>query len=65
MKIKELKNISKEERENKLKELKLELVKAKSISSKTANSKAKDIKKIIARILTLNTEDKLGVENKK
>ena len=65
MKFKQIKNLSKEEKEKKLKELKLELIKAKSISSKTANSKAKDIKKIIARILTLNNQNKLGVENKK
>ena len=65
MKLKKIKNIQKEERGNKLKELKLELIKAKSTSSKTANSKAKDIKKIIARILTLNNQDKLEIENKK
>lgn len=65
MKFKEIKNIQKEERENKIKELKMELIKAKSTSSKTPNSKAKDIKKIIARILTLNSQDKLEIENKK
>ena len=66
MKFKQLKEISKEDREKKLKELKLELVKAKSTSAKTANTKAKQIKKIIARILTLNaSENKKEVLKKK
>lgn len=56
MKFKELKNISKEERKNKLKELKLELAKSKTNPSKSG-TKSKQIKKIIARILTLNKQD--------
>lgn len=56
MKFKELKNISKEGRKNKLKELKLELVKSKTNPSKSG-TKSKQIKKIIARILTLNKQD--------
>ncbi len=52
MKFKELAKMKKEEREKKLKELKMELIKAQS--SKTAGSKAKNIRKIIARIHTLN-----------
>lgn len=62
MKFKELKQMNEKEREEKLKELKLELVKTQS-SAKTGNSKSKEIKKIIARILTLNAT-KNGVENK-
>ena len=58
MKYKQIAQLSKEEREKKLKELKLELVRAKSTSAKTANSKAKKIKRIIARILTFNADDK-------
>ncbi|HEX9739339.1 MAG TPA: 50S ribosomal protein L29 [Ignavibacteriaceae bacterium] len=54
LKAKELKSISKEERERKLKELKFELVKSKASASKAGNSRTKEIKKIIARILTLN-----------
>ncbi|MCK5149913.1 50S ribosomal protein L29 [Candidatus Pacearchaeota archaeon] len=54
MKAKELRKITEEERNKKLKELKLELVKSKVSSSKNGNSKIKEIKKIIARILTLN-----------
>jgi len=64
MKFKQLKEMSRENREKKLKELKLELIKAKSISTKTASSKSKQIKKIIAQILTLNNQDKLEIEKK-
>ena len=52
MKIKNIRAMSKEDRERKLKELKMELIKANA--SKTGSSKTKEIKKIIARILTLN-----------
>lgn len=54
LKTKELKKMSDEERIKKLGELKLELVKSKVNASKTGSSKKKEIKKIIARILTLN-----------
>ena len=49
------------DRTNKLKELKMELIKSKVAGAKTGSSKIKEIKKMIARILTLN---KAG-ENKK
>jgi ribosomal protein L29 len=52
MKFKEIKKMNKEEREKKLKELKLELVKSKANPAKSG-AKTKQIKKIIARILTL------------
>jgi large subunit ribosomal protein L29 len=54
LKTKEIKNMSKEERERRLKELKMELIKAKAGVSKGGTSKIKEIKRIIARILTLN-----------
>lgn len=54
LKFKEIKKMGKEERERKLKELKLELVKSKANPSKKG-PKIKEIKKIIARILSLNT----------
>ena len=54
LKSKDIGNMSKEDREKKLKELRLELVKSKVGASKTGSSKIKEIKKIIARILTLN-----------
>jgi len=50
---KEIKQLTEEEREKKLKELKADLVKAKANSSKSGSSKIKEIKKMIARILTL------------
>ena len=54
MKARDIQKMSKEERKKKLKELKMELIKSKVSASKTGSSKTKEIKKIIARILTLN-----------
>ena len=54
LKSKEIKNMSKEEREKKLKELKIELVKAKANVSKKGSMKIKEIKKIMARIYSKN-----------
>jgi ribosomal protein L29 len=51
LKAKDIQKMKKEERIKKLKELKLELIKSRNASQKT---KTKEIKKIIARILTLN-----------
>ena len=53
IKIKDLKRMNKEERERKLQELKMELIKS-GVASQKSNSKVKEIKKMIARILTLN-----------
>ena len=50
----DFKKMSKADRDKKMKELKLELVKSKVSGSKTGTSKVKQIKKMIARILTLN-----------
>ncbi len=63
MKFKQLKDLSKQDREKKLKELKMELVKQKINASNTGGSKAKQIKRIIARIHTLNTSEG-GLSNK-
>ena len=52
-KIKEIKNMGKEDREKKLEELKFELIKARANASKSKGSNIKEIKKSIARILTL------------
>jgi len=54
IKAKDIQRMSKGEREKKIKELKLELIKSKVSASKAGSSKIKEIKKIIARILTLN-----------
>lgn len=53
LKAKDLRKMSEIEREKKLAELKMELVKSRINTSKTG-PKTKEIKKIIARILTLN-----------
>jgi len=45
--------MNKEERDKKLKELRMELVKAKVAGAKTGSSKIKEIRKLIAKILTL------------
>ncbi|MBU2052785.1 MAG: 50S ribosomal protein L29 [Nanoarchaeota archaeon] len=53
MKYKDIQKLSKGDREKKLKELKMELVKSKVVSSKgSGSSKTKQIKKLIARMLT-------------
>ena len=56
MKAKDIRKMTKEEREKKLQELKLELIKSKISTTKTGSSKIKKIKKIMARIITLNRE---------
>ena len=56
LKFKEINKMERNEREKKLKELKLELVKARAESSKAGNSKIKQIKKIIAKIIMLNSK---------
>lgn len=53
MKNKEIKSMNPQEREKMLKELKIELLKSKAGASKTGSSKVKQIKKNIARILTM------------
>ena len=54
MKASELRKMTGEDRKKKLEELKIELVKARVSASKTGNSKVKEIKKLIARLLTLD-----------
>jgi len=63
MKYKQLKDLTKQDREKKLKELKMQLVKEKVNASNTGGSKAGQIKKIIARINTLNSSEG-GLRNK-
>lgn len=63
MKYKEIEKMGKEDRNKKLKDLKMELVKSKTASTKSGNSNTKQIKRTIAKILTFNTS-KGGVEKK-
>ncbi|MEK6875293.1 MAG: 50S ribosomal protein L29 [Nanoarchaeota archaeon] len=62
LKIKDIKNMSKEDIEKKLKELKFELIKSKANAAKSGKSNKREIKKIIARILTLNKSSPLNME---
>jgi len=57
MKSKEIQTLSKTDKEKKLKELKMELIKARTNTTQKGK-KVKEIKKIIARILTSNTQKK-------
>jgi len=58
MKSKEIKNLSKNDREKKMKELKFELAKSQASASKGGSSRIGQIKKIIARIHTINKSEK-------
>jgi ribosomal protein L29 len=65
MKYKEIQKLGNKDREKKLKDLKMELVK--EGVSKQGGNKSKKIRKIIARIHTLNTSENKSsdrVENK-
>lgn len=53
LKFKEIQKMSNGDKDKKLKELKIELIKSKANASKNKSSKIKEMKKIIARILTL------------
>jgi len=64
LKTKELKKMTKEQRNKKLTELKLELIKAKVNATKTGSSKIKETKKIIARMIMLNKSDKEKLKKK-
>jgi ribosomal protein L29 len=62
LKIKEIRKMNAEERTKKLKEMKMEMIKSKAGASKTGKTQAKQIRKVIARILTLNKLEE--VQNK-
>jgi len=54
IKAKDIRKMGKEEKNKKLEELKMELIKARVNASKTGNSKVREIKRLVARIITLN-----------
>jgi ribosomal protein L29 len=64
LKIDDIRKMSKSEREKKSKELKIELIKAQTSASKSGNIKTREIKKTIAKILTINESDKEELKNK-
>lgn len=51
LKAKDIKNMSERERQDKLKELKIELIKKNVAANKSSKIKTKEIKKAIARLL--------------
>lgn len=58
IKAKDIRKMSKEDRKKKLEELGIELVKARVNASKTGSSKVREIKRLIARILTIEKINK-------
>ena len=54
IKTKEIRMMSKEEREKRIGELKMELIKSKINTSKTGGSRTREIKKLIAKLFTFN-----------
>ena len=63
MKIKEIRSISEQERKSRIMELRNELMKLSSgasISSAKSTGKIRQIKKTIARILTVQNQKKVG-----
>lgn len=62
MKSKEIKNLSESERNKKLEELKMELIKSQTGTAKTGNSKKRQIKKIMARMITINKAENKSAE---
>ena len=63
LKFKDIGKMDPKERENKLKDLKLELVKSK-VSANKANAKTKEIKRAIARLSTFNNSHREGLKKK-
>ncbi len=63
MKYKDITKMSSEEREKKLKELRVTLIKSKAKSTNTGGSNTREIKKTIAKILTFNASNG-GIETK-
>jgi|SRR3989338_9709807 len=64
LKSKDVKSLGKQEMNDKLSELKIELIKAKINAKKGSKSRVREIKKAIARILTHKTHNKKTMEKK-
>lgn len=64
LKIKDVRKMSKKEREEKIKELRFALTKA-NVTANKANAKTKEIKRAIARLLTVNESSKEALKTKK
>lgn len=57
LKSKEIESMPKSDREKKVKELRMELMKANTTGEKQGGSKAKEIRRMIARILTVKDRE--------
>ena len=64
LKGKEVRKMTQSEREKKLLELKLELIKSKASASKGGTSKIREARRAIAKILTFNKSQKEELKNK-
>lgn len=64
-KFQEITKLNESEREKRLNELKAELVKSQGNASKKGSTKVKEIKKMIARILTANKQNSVKTEKRK
>lgn len=64
LKMKDIKDMSGKDRESKLKELKMELIRANVTANKTS-AKTKEIKRAISRLITFNKSFKEGLLKKK
>lgn len=63
LKTKDIKEMSKEDREKRLKELKFELIKA-NVTANRASAKTKEIKRAISRLITISKSSKEEVLKK-
>jgi len=63
LRAKDVAKMAKEERTSKIKELRLELIKANVTANKT-NAKTKEIKRAISRLITFNTSKKEELKKK-
>lgn len=57
LKFEDIKKMNRKEIQEKLKELKFELAKA-GVTANKANAKTKEIKRVVARLLTFNSDKK-------
>ena len=64
LKFKDIKKMDKKQREEKLRELRFELIKA-NVTANKAGAQTKGIKRAIARLLTFSTADKEVLKTKK
>ena len=64
LKTNEISKMSEKERNSKIQDLKIELMKDRASAGKGGKMKTKEIKKTIARLLTFNNQNKEVVEQK-